>query len=85
MDNKDYSELALLLKGAETALFSGELNDWQHATTSTFHMMAQFILDLNTKYLALAQLYDANILGSAYPSTDQSILTTTDLENDRDL
>ena len=70
MDNKDYSELTLLLKGAQQALLSGELNDWQHATTSTFHLMAQFILDLHAR------------LARAYPETDQPILTTTDLEND---
>ena len=67
MDNKDYSELLLLLKGAETALLSGELNDWQHATTSTFHLMAQFILDLNARLIGVA---------GAYPSTDQSMECT---------
>lgn len=76
MDNKDYNELVLLLKGAETALLSGELNDWQHATTSTFHLMAQFILDLNARLAGVA---------GAYPATNQSILTTTDLEDGRDI
>src|SRR5574337_830074 len=64
MDNKDYSELTLLLKGAQQALLSGELNDWQHATTSTFHLMAQFILDLNERLL--------NVAGP-YPSANQSM------------
>lgn len=49
MDNKDYAELALMIAGAERALLSGELNDWQHATTSSFHVLATAILDLNAR------------------------------------
>lgn len=73
MDINDYKELLLLMKGAENALFSGQLTDWQHATTSTFHLFSQYILDLNERLLAV---------GGDYPSTNQPILTTTDLKID---
>lgn len=76
MDNKDYAELMFLSKGAEQALLSGELSDWQHASTSTFHLLAQFILDINARLLAVA---------GPYPPTNQPILTATDLEDDRTL
>lgn len=49
MDNKDYEEIAKMVKGAETAILSGELTDWQHATTSTFHVLATAILDLHAR------------------------------------
>jgi len=49
MEKIDYSELALLLRGAEKAIMSGTLNDWQHANTSTFHLLATAIVDLNER------------------------------------
>jgi len=53
MESKDYSELFLLVKGAEQALLSGQLTDWQHANTSTFHVLASMILDLNARLARL--------------------------------
>ena len=71
MDSKDYAELLFMMKGAEKALLSGQLADWQHATTSTFHVLASMILDLNARLLAV---------GGAYPTTDQPILTTSEID-----
>ena len=58
MEAKDYAELFLLVKGAEKALVSGQLSDWQHANTSTFHVLASMILDINERVTALSNAYD---------------------------
>ena len=63
MDRIDYAELALLVRGAESNLMSGQLNDWQHANSSVFHVLATAILDLNDR---LARLEPS--------SPDQSII-----------
>lgn len=72
MEAKDYAEILLLVKGAEKALFSGQLNEWQHANTTTFHILASMILDLNARLLAV---------GGAYPSTNQSLVATAEAIN----
>ena len=49
MNEIDYSELRMLLRGAESAIMSGTLNEWQHANTSTFHVLASAIVDLHDR------------------------------------
>lgn len=53
MEPKDYSELFMLMKGAEQALLSDTLTDWQHANTTTFYVLASMILDLNVRLARL--------------------------------
>jgi len=53
MDRTDYAQLALLVKGAEVNLMSGQLNDWQHANSSVFHILALAIIDLNDRLARL--------------------------------
>jgi len=49
MEAKDYTELQQMIELAGRALVSGTLTDWQHANTSTFHILASMILDLNDR------------------------------------
>lgn len=72
MDRKDYSELTLLLKGAEQALLSGGLSEIQHISTTTFHLLAQFILDLNER-LSRFEKYADDHLGDNDYSTNQPV------------
>ena len=58
----DYSELRLLLRGANAAIMSGTLNDWQHANTSTFHVLATAIVDLHDRLARLEVTPDKSIL-----------------------
>ena len=67
MEAKDYAELFLLVKGAEKALLSGQLSDWQHANTSTFHVLASMILDLNERLTTIGQVMDSATLASHKP------------------
>lgn len=53
MDREDYDEIDSLLRGAAHMLVSGQLNEWQHANTSTFHLLATAILDLNDRLARL--------------------------------
>jgi hypothetical protein len=62
MDNIDYSELRMLIKGAEKAIMSGTLNDWQHANTSTFHILASAVVDLHDRLARLEVTPDKPIL-----------------------
>lgn len=77
MDPKDYAELFMLVKGAEQALLSGQLADWQHANTSTFHVLATMILDLNDRLARFEttanQLMDAETLKSNTPPRSRII------------
>lgn len=72
MDLTDWLEFQELLRGAEGALLSGQLNEWQHATTSSFHVLATAILDLNTRLTGMG----------AYPPSDQPELDGTEVEID---
>ncbi len=62
MDTIDYSELRLLLRGAEKAIMSGTLNEWQHANTSTFHVLATAIVDLHDRLARLEVTPDQSII-----------------------
>jgi hypothetical protein len=62
MDAIDYSELRLLLRGSEKAIMSGTLNEWQHANTSTFHILATAILDLHDRLARLEVTPDKSLL-----------------------
>lgn len=62
MDAIDYSELRMLLKGAEKAIMSGTLNDWQHANTSTFHILCSAIVDLHDRLARLEVTPDKSII-----------------------
>ena len=73
MEKTDYSEITLLMKSAEKALFSGTLNDWQHANTSLFHVMASFIVDLNDR-LARLELSSDQFMAHAGTPVSQIIL-----------
>jgi hypothetical protein len=53
MDQTDYLEIENLLRGAAQMLVAGQLNDWQHANTSTFHLLATAVLDLNDRLARL--------------------------------
>ncbi len=53
MEAKDYLELKQLVRGAEIALLSGTLSDWQHSSTSTFHILCTAILDLKERVTAI--------------------------------
>ena len=53
MDKIDYSELRMLIRGSEKAIMSGTLNEWQHANTSTFHILAEAIVDLHDRLARL--------------------------------
>jgi hypothetical protein len=64
MGSKDWLELQQLVRSAEAAIMSGTLNDWQHANTSTFHVLANALLDLN------------NRLARFETASDQSLDTT---------
>jgi hypothetical protein len=70
MESKDYSELFLLVKGAEQALLSGQLTDWQHANTSTFHVLATMILDINARL--------AKLEPSAYKPVESKLILPAD-------
>lgn len=69
MDRTDYAELALLLKGAEQALLQGNLNEVQHVSTTTFHVLAGFILDLQARLLGVE---------GVYPAAHKSLVATTE-------
>lgn len=58
----DYSELRMLVRGAERAVMSGTLNEWQHANTSTFHILATAILDLHDRLARLEVTPDKPII-----------------------
>ncbi len=73
MDQTNYSELVLLLKGAEKAILSGTLNEWQHANTSTFHILATTLVDLNDR-LARLELSSNQSVENAATSVSQIIL-----------
>lgn len=62
MDEIDYSELRLLLRGANAAIMSGTLNDWQHANTSTFHVLATAIVDLHDRLARLEVTPDKSLV-----------------------
>lgn len=62
MDTIDYSELRLLIRGAQGAIMSGTLNDWQHANTSTFHVLAEAIVDLHDRLARLEVTPDKSII-----------------------
>ena len=62
MDEIDYSELRLLVRGASAAIMSGTLNDWQHANTSTFHVLAEAILDIHDRLARLEVTPDKSLL-----------------------
>lgn len=62
MDNLDYSELRMLVRGAQSAIMSGTLNDWQHANTSTFHVLAEAILDIHDRLARLEVTPDKSLL-----------------------
>ena len=62
MNEIDYSELRLLLRGSEKAMLSGQLTDWQHANTSTFHILCTAILDLHDRLARLEVTPDKPIL-----------------------
>lgn len=47
MDDIEWTELKELVKGAEMALISGQLNEWQHADCTSFHVLATAIMDLH--------------------------------------
>lgn len=66
MDQTDYNEIDSLLRGAARMLMEAHLNDWQHANTSTFHVLATAILDLNDR------------LAKIEPASDKSLVLTTD-------
>ena len=53
MNNTDWLEIKELVNGAEAAILSGTLNEWQHASTSTFHVLATALLDINTRLARL--------------------------------
>lgn len=58
MDKQDYLEIESLLRGAAQMIVSGQLNDWQHANTSTFHLLATAILDLNDRLASIETTTD---------------------------
>lgn len=53
MDKTDWLEIKELVKGAEGALISGQLNEWQHADCTSFHVLATAILNLNDRLARL--------------------------------
>ena len=53
MEQTDWLEMKELIRGAEGAILSGTLNEWQHASTSTFHILASALLDLNGRLARL--------------------------------
>jgi hypothetical protein len=53
VDKQDYLEIESLLRGAAQMIVSGQLNDWQHANTSTFHLLATAVLDINDRLARL--------------------------------
>jgi len=53
MSSLDWLEMKELIRGAEGAILSGTLNEWQHASTSTFHILATGLLDLNNRLARL--------------------------------
>lgn len=76
MDVTDWLEIKELVKGAEGALISGQLNEWQHADCTSFHVLASAILDLNDRISTIAQLMDSDTL-----SSDQSVFDARDIED----
>lgn len=74
MDREDYLEIEGLLRGAAQMLVAGQLNDWQHANTSTFHLLATAILDLNERITAIAQLMDSATLASDKPPKSRIVV-----------
>lgn len=62
MNEIDYSELRMLLRGSEKAIMSGTLNEWQHANTSTFHILATALLDLHDRLARLEVTPDQPII-----------------------
>lgn len=62
MDPTDYAQLAILLRGAEKALLSGTLNDWQHANTTSFHVLASAIIDINDRLAQLETSTDKSLV-----------------------
>lgn len=61
MDAIDYSELRMLIRGSEKAIMSGTLNEWQHANTSTFHILAVAIVDLHDRLARLEVTTDKSV------------------------
>ena len=58
MSSLDWLEMKELIRGAEGAILSGTLNEWQHASTSTFHILASALLDLNERISAMERSAD---------------------------
>ena len=53
MEQTDWLEMKELIRGAEGAILSGTLNEWQHASTSTFHILATALVSLNDRLARL--------------------------------
>ncbi len=53
MDSTDWLELQQLVRGSESALISGQLNEWQQADCTAFHVLASAIMDLNARLARL--------------------------------
>lgn len=54
MGKIDWTELWMLRETATKALLSGELHEqWQHVSTSTFHLLSTYLLDINDRLARL--------------------------------
>lgn len=67
MDNTDWLEIEQLVRGAEGALLSGQLNEWQHADCTAFHVLATAILDLDDRLAAIEATTDQSVEDGEIP------------------
>ena len=58
MSAADWLELKELVRGAEGALLSGQLGEWQHADCTSFHVLASALLDINARLARLEPATD---------------------------
>jgi hypothetical protein len=65
MDRTDWLEIKELTRGAEQALLSGTLNDWQHANTTVFHVLGIAILNLQDRLARLEPAPDQLVADGA--------------------
>lgn len=66
-NSPNWAELYMLNKTAEAAILSGELDELRNANASTFHVLSIYLMDLNERITAIAQLMDSATLSSNQP------------------
>jgi hypothetical protein len=67
MDASDYKRIEELMHGAGGALvYAKDLEDWQTADATTFHVLSMAILDLNDRLEKLKAATDKPLVITAY-------------------